>query len=374
MDLRRLRAGDWILGFGSALLLLSLFTGWYEGKAVEVRVPSGSADYTLTAFEAFSGLDLILAAGALYGLGIVVASAMQHVSAMNIAGVTMAVYVAVVLLILVLYRVARIPDFTTEAGSVLRLHSGHGPLARARGLPDDARRRAGVDSRRADHRRHAERRPGRHRGAARAATGPDRVHVNLARLQRADVVAVLAALVLLVVMAMDWYSTVNAEEARRIAGAGAARRARWRARSSGSWTRRREIVGEQGERNAWQEDGAIDRVILVLPAAGLCAGAAVRVPAGGRQARRAAVHPGGAGCGLGRGGCAAAGLPHVAGAAARTPSTRSGRARRWRSLVLGLLALALATRLPRRGVGPRLGADGAGGRRRAAEPPRRATS
>src|SRR3712207_8055235 len=31
----------------------------------------------------------------------------------------------------------------------------------------------------------------------------------------ADVIAVLAGLVLLAVMAMDWYSTVNAEEARR---------------------------------------------------------------------------------------------------------------------------------------------------------------
>ena len=39
--------------------------------------------------------------------------------------------------------------------------------------------------------------------------------MSLYRLQLADVVAVLAALALLVVMAVDWYSTVDAEEARR---------------------------------------------------------------------------------------------------------------------------------------------------------------
>ena len=116
MDPRRLRAGDWILGIGSALLLVSLFTGWYEGKALEVRVPSGSGDYTLTAFEAFSAIDLILAAGALYGLALVVLSAMQNVSAMNVAGSTMAVYLAVALLLVVLFRAARIPDFVTDSG------------------------------------------------------------------------------------------------------------------------------------------------------------------------------------------------------------------------------------------------------------------
>ena len=116
MDPRRLRAGDWILGIGSLLLLISLFSGWYEGKAVEVRVPNGSGDYTLTAFEAFSTIDVILAVGALYGLTVVVLSATQSVSAVNVAGSTMAVYVAFGLLLVVLYRAVRIPDFVTDAG------------------------------------------------------------------------------------------------------------------------------------------------------------------------------------------------------------------------------------------------------------------
>ena len=86
--------------------------------------------------------------------------------------------------------------------------------------------------------------------------------MNLARLQRADVVALLAGLALLVVMAMDWYSTVDAEEARR-----QQELAQPEGALAGEVERKideeGEIVGEQGERNAWQEDGLIDRVILV---------------------------------------------------------------------------------------------------------------
>jgi hypothetical protein len=116
MDLRRLRAGEWILGAGSALLLLSLFTGWYEGKNVEVRTATPSGDYTLTAFEAFGGIDLVLAGGALLGLALVAASAMQRVTAVSIAGSSLLTLVAVGLLVLVVYRTVRIPDFDTGRG------------------------------------------------------------------------------------------------------------------------------------------------------------------------------------------------------------------------------------------------------------------
>jgi hypothetical protein len=116
MDPRRLRAGEWILGAGSALLLLSLFTGWYEAKNVEVRTLSPSGDYTLTAFEAFGGLDLVLAGGALLGLALVAASAMQRVTAVNIAGSAVVALISIVLLLLVLYRTVRIPDFETGRG------------------------------------------------------------------------------------------------------------------------------------------------------------------------------------------------------------------------------------------------------------------
>jgi len=119
MDLRRLRAGEWILGAGSVLLLLSLFMGWYEGKDVEVRIPESSGDYALTAFEAFSVIDVMLAGGALLGLGLVAASAMQRVSAVNIAGSVLLTLLVAVLLVLVLFRLARIPDFETDGAVFL---------------------------------------------------------------------------------------------------------------------------------------------------------------------------------------------------------------------------------------------------------------
>jgi len=118
MDPRRLRAGDWILGAGSLLLLISLFSGWYEAQTIYSSARNPSGDYTLTAFEAFSAIDLILAAGALYGLALVVVSAMQNVSAVNVAGATMAVYLAAALLVVVLFRAARIPDFELDGGTV----------------------------------------------------------------------------------------------------------------------------------------------------------------------------------------------------------------------------------------------------------------
>jgi hypothetical protein len=116
MDLGRLRAGEWILGAGSALLLVSLFVGWYEGKNVEVRIPASSGDYTLNAFEAFAWLDLVLLAGALLGLALVAASAAQRVAAVNIAGSAVLALVSGVLVVVVLYRIARIPDFDSARG------------------------------------------------------------------------------------------------------------------------------------------------------------------------------------------------------------------------------------------------------------------
>jgi hypothetical protein len=133
MDLRPLRAGEWMLAAGSALLLVSLFTGWYEAREVQVQFVAPSGDYTLTAFEAFSGIELppqvpvvvedlyktlgfVLAAGALLGLALVVASAMQRVSAVGIAGWSVMALIALGLLVLVLIPTVRIPQFHATRG------------------------------------------------------------------------------------------------------------------------------------------------------------------------------------------------------------------------------------------------------------------
>jgi drug/metabolite transporter (DMT)-like permease len=86
--------------------------------------------------------------------------------------------------------------------------------------------------------------------------------MSFERLRAADWIALAAALALIVVMAMDWYSTEEGREARRIErfseprgalGGEVEREVRERAREA----------AEGREKNAWQADGAIDRVILL---------------------------------------------------------------------------------------------------------------
>ena len=86
--------------------------------------------------------------------------------------------------------------------------------------------------------------------------------MSLERLLRGDVVAAVAAMALLFVMALDWYSTTTGERARfrekqaQPKGALAGEPARVQKEEA-------EIVAEGEERNAWQESGAIDRIILL---------------------------------------------------------------------------------------------------------------
>jgi hypothetical protein len=77
-------------------------------------------------------------------------------------------------------------------------------------------------------------------------------------------VALLGALLLMLVTAMDWYSTAQGDEARRIeeiteGNSGA---------ESGEIDRRlneeARFVAEDEEKNAWQADALIDRILLVV--------------------------------------------------------------------------------------------------------------
>jgi hypothetical protein len=110
--------------------------------------------------------------------------------------------------------------------------------------------------------------------------------VTLTRLRVAHWVAFLAALALLFVTATDWYSTTGGDEARRIeeladpegaAGGEVEREVQEDAR----------VAAEGAEKNAWQADGLIDRVILaalLLTAALAVLGAlAARAPPAARQ-------------------------------------------------------------------------------------------
>jgi hypothetical protein len=100
--------------------------------------------------------------------------------------------------------------------------------------------------------------------------------VTLERLTLGHWVAWLAALALLFVTAMDWYTTKVGEEARRVEelsqpqgaeGAEIERRVQQQASER----------AESQEKNAWQADGFVDRAILalILAAFEMAVGAAV---------------------------------------------------------------------------------------------------
>jgi drug/metabolite transporter (DMT)-like permease len=83
--------------------------------------------------------------------------------------------------------------------------------------------------------------------------------VTFERLRPTDWVVFVAALVLLFTTAPDWYSTTRGEEARQIQ----------KQAGNSEAPERRDVehdaaaLAESQERNAWQEDGLIDRIILI---------------------------------------------------------------------------------------------------------------
>jgi drug/metabolite transporter (DMT)-like permease len=107
--------------------------------------------------------------------------------------------------------------------------------------------------------------------------------VTFLRLNRWDWIAFAAALALLLVMSLDWYSTRQGEECRRIesvqtpsprGGDLIGRDVRRSARE----------CAEKREKNAWQASGAIDRFIAIVLVAGIAAaGANAFMRASGRE-------------------------------------------------------------------------------------------
>jgi hypothetical protein len=87
--------------------------------------------------------------------------------------------------------------------------------------------------------------------------------VRLERLTRGHVVAAVAALALLLVMALDWYGSQEADRARQAAstlrttGAASGEAGRFAKQDA-------DTIIARDEKNAWQTKGTIDRVLLVL--------------------------------------------------------------------------------------------------------------
>lgn len=84
--------------------------------------------------------------------------------------------------------------------------------------------------------------------------------MTFTRLGRGDLLAMVAALALLLVMATDWYTTAVGENARDIQGK---IQPKLNDQVEPSISAREGEVADSQEKNAWQADALIDRVVLV---------------------------------------------------------------------------------------------------------------
>ena len=87
--------------------------------------------------------------------------------------------------------------------------------------------------------------------------------MTFARLRPADWVVFVAALALLFTTAADWYSTTSSDEARKIEEQARPDEGQPSGQAEAEVEREAGALAESKERNAWQEDGSIDRVLLV---------------------------------------------------------------------------------------------------------------
>jgi hypothetical protein len=111
--------------------------------------------------------------------------------------------------------------------------------------------------------------------------------VTFTRLGRGDVLAALAALALLLVMAMDWYTTKEGQQLRDDSKLVVPQ---LNNEVTPSIKEQAENAAEAFEKNAWQADALIDRIILVaMLAAILLALAAAVLRAAGRRPRAPSV-------------------------------------------------------------------------------------
>jgi hypothetical protein len=87
--------------------------------------------------------------------------------------------------------------------------------------------------------------------------------LTFARLRLSDWVVFVAALALLFTTAFDWYSTEAGVEARKIEENARPQEGEPSGQAEAEVQREAGAIAESKERNAWQEDGTIDRVMLI---------------------------------------------------------------------------------------------------------------
>jgi hypothetical protein len=113
MDLRRLRAGEWIAALSGGLLLVSLFVPWYERGPVACIALAGVEcpnPERFTGWESFAVIDVALAAVALFALAVWVVTATQPTGAIGIASDAILTLLGIAATVIVAVRLANIPD------------------------------------------------------------------------------------------------------------------------------------------------------------------------------------------------------------------------------------------------------------------------
>jgi hypothetical protein len=141
MDLRRLRAGEWLAAASGVALLVSLFLPWYGGPgqadgAVCIGAYSDLTRGSLTCatasgWESLSAIDVVLALIAACAVLVAVVTATHAVPAVPVALSALVSLVGLVGLILVLLRLLDLPDWAggREWGIWLALASTVGIIA-----------------------------------------------------------------------------------------------------------------------------------------------------------------------------------------------------------------------------------------------------
>jgi hypothetical protein len=102
MDLRRLRAGEWIAAASGAALLASLFLPWYE---------EGEAD--LSGWQALGAIDVVVAVIAASAVALLVVTATQRVPAVPVMMDALVTLAGIVVALLVLIRALDLPAGAT---------------------------------------------------------------------------------------------------------------------------------------------------------------------------------------------------------------------------------------------------------------------
>jgi hypothetical protein len=110
VELSRLRTADLVAGIGGVALLVTLFLTWYSaGGSASFGGREIQVSLNLTAWEAFSITDVILALTALSGIGLAVLTASRRSPALPVAAGVITTTLGALATLLVFYRILNQP-------------------------------------------------------------------------------------------------------------------------------------------------------------------------------------------------------------------------------------------------------------------------